>query len=222
MALTKTKICNMALSKIGDTRAQLTDVDTEDTSISRQCLLHYEQTLHELVRMHSWNCTKERAKLLDSGNTPTFGWEYEFDLPIDCIRPIALTNTDNASSFLKPNIEWSVEERTILCNHEDVWLLYIKEPTASDMDSLFAQAFYTFLASKIAKPIAGDAQLGMQIYNDFINVVMPEARRVNSFEGYEAPIVDSAWLEATITSPSTLGSSWPPFAQSDYGSFPWS
>lgn len=222
MALTKTQICNMALSKIGDTRAQLTDVDTENTSISRQCLLHYEQTLHELVRMHSWNCTKARVKLVDSGSTPLFGWSYEFDFPADCLRPLALTNTDATDRFLKPQVEWNVEGRTVLCNHADVWLIYIKEPAPADMDSLFAQAFYTFLASKLAKPIAGDAQLGMAIYNDFLNVVMPEARRVNSFEGYDAPVVDSTWLEATITSPSALGSSYPPFAQSDYGSFPWS
>lgn len=222
MALTKTQICNMALSKIGDTRAQLADVDTDDTSISRQCLLHYEQTLHELVRMHSWNCTKERVKLVDTTVTPVFGWSNEFDLPSDCLRPLALTNTDDTNRFLIPQIEWSVEERTILCNHTEVWILYIKEPAPADMDSLFAQAFYTFLGSKLAKPIAGDSQLGMQIYNDFLNVVMPEARRVNSFEGHDAPVVDSEWLEATITSPSGLGSSWPPFAQSDYGSFPWS
>jgi hypothetical protein len=222
MPLTKTQICNMALSKIGDTRAQLIDVDTDDNSISRQCLLHYEQTLHELVRMHTWNCTKERAKLVDTGNTPLFGWTYEFSLPSDCLRPLYLTPTDDSNRFLKPQIEWNVEERTIVSNHEEVWLLYIKEPAPADMDALFANAFYTLLATKLAKPIVGDSQLGMTIYNEFLSVVMPEARRVNSFEGYDAPVVDSTWLEATITSPSNLGSSWPPFSQSDYGSFPWS
>jgi hypothetical protein len=314
MALTKTKICNLALSKIGDTRAQLIDVDTDDTSISRQCLLHYEQTLHELARMHSWNCTKGRIKLctteiIDYPTTITvsdgiilnvkqtdgeddlidgrpsyenddetrslayntvsnvwkyrrtdfpgfdeftndcdlisppktgwsegsegadpitlsydfyYGWDYYAEMPSDCIRPIHLSNTGESQRFLKTQIEWSVEDGKILSNHEDLWLLYLKEPSLTEMDSLFAQAFYTLLATKLAKPIAGDDQLGMSIYNEFLNVVMPEARRVNSFEGMHGPVVDSEWLEATYTSPSNLGSSWPPFSQSSYGSFPWS
>lgn len=222
MALTKTQICNMALSKIGNERAQLTDFDTDTGKIKDQCALHYQQTLHELIRMHSFNCTKERIKLTNTGNAPLFAWEQEFNLPSDCIRPIYLTNTTETERFLKPQIEWSVEERLILTNYEDVYLLYIKEPAPEDMDSLFAQAFYTLLASKLAKPIAGKEQLGMMIYQDFLNVVMPEARRVNAFEGKDSPVVDSDWLEATYTSPSGLGSSWPPFAQSSYGSFPWS
>lgn len=209
----------MALSKIGDTRAQLDDVDTENTNISRQCLLHYEQTLHELIRMHSWNCAKGRAKLIDSGSTPLFGWEYSFDIPAGCIRPIALTNTDASLYLLKPRVEWAIEGDAILCNSSEVWLLYIKEPSPTEMDSLFVQAFYTFLASKLAKPIAGDSQLGMQIYDDFLNVIMPEARRVNSFEGNELPVIDSEWLEATFTSNSASSQS--SFSQSSYGTFPW-
>ena len=222
MALTKTQICNMALSKIGDSRSQLTDVDTDDTSVSRQCLLHYEQTLHELVRMHSWNCTKERAKLVDSGNTPTFGWEYEFDLPANSLRPLYLTPQQESTRFLKPTIDWTVEVDKVLANHEEVWLLYIKEPTPAEMDPLFAQAFYTLLASKLVVPIGSKATTEEKLLTEFMQVIMPEARRVNSFEGKDSPVVDSDWLEATYTSPSTLGSSWPPFSQSSYGTFPWS
>jgi hypothetical protein len=216
----------MALSKIGNDRAQLTDFATDTGKIKDQCELHYEQTLHELVRMHSWNCTKERGKLTTVSTSGSeddyFGWSYYADIPADCLRPLYLTNTTENERFLKPQIEWTIESGQILTNYSDVWLLYIKEPLPADMDSLFAQAFYTLLATKLAKPIAGDEQLGMTIYNEFLNVVMPEARRVNAFEGKDMPVVDSDWLEATSTSPSNLGSSWPPFAQSSYGTFPWS
>lgn len=214
----------MALSKIGDTLSQLTDADLSGdlTSIARQCNLHYEQTLHELVRMHSWNCTKERAKLVDSGSTPTFGWEYEFDLPSDSLRPLYLTPQQESEAFLRPMIDWRVEGDVILANQEDVWLLYIKEPTPAVMDPLFAQAFYTLLASKLVVPIGSKATNAQELLTEFMQVIMPEARRVNSFEGKESPVVDSDWLEATYTSPSNLGSSWPPFASSSYGSFPWS
>lgn len=65
MALTKVQICNMALSKIGNERNQLTDATFSNNtgSIFNQCDLHYEQTLKELVRMHSWNCCKARSEI---------------------------------------------------------------------------------------------------------------------------------------------------------------
>jgi hypothetical protein len=313
MALTKTKLCNLALSKIGNERVQLSDFDTDTGKIKDQCDLHYDPTLNELVRMHKWNCVKGRTKLAttatptdpesvtvfgagdsswntdliyvdelnsrprysetggtsatkilyftgvewhmedefgnadykessesttvpqtgwttDLGTAPApkvnlnndYNWEYSAPLPTNCIRPLALTNTSNSERFLKPVIDWRVENGYVLTNYSDIYLLYIKAPTPSEMDSLFAQAFYTLLASKLAVPISGDRQLNQDLLIEFNSVVMPEARRVNAFEGKESPVVDSDWLEATYTSPSNLGSSWPPFAQTSYGTFPWS
>ena len=308
MALTKVQICNMALSEIGNERVQLTNsVFASNTGKAyEQCDLHYEQTLRELVRMHSWNCTKERATLVETvplitdsddveftyfattngkaefqnstndmsirwnstlerweydeayaapfvalyynegtGNVPPedtwlkvsddsdsgwtldltydFGWEHAFVIPTDCIRALYLTNTDESMTPLQPRIEWSMEQGIIMTNHSEVYLLYIKEPDPGTMDSLFAQAFYTLLASKLAKPIAGDEQLGVSILKKFHELILPEARRVNAFEGKDSPVVDSDWLEATFTSPSSLGSSWPPFGTATWTTaFPWS
>jgi len=298
----------MALSEIGNERVQLTNaVFASNTGKAYEQLdLHYEQTLRELVRMHSWNCTKERASLVETvplitdsddveytynatentkaqfsnsddtyritwnstldrweygsylsptftsinynegtGNVPPeedwltvvadadagwtldltydFGWDHAFVIPTDCIRALYLTNTDESMTPLQPRIEWSMEQGIIMTNHSEVYLLYIKEPDPGTMDSLFAQAFYTLLASKLAKPIAGDEQLGVSILKKFHELILPEARRVNAFEGKDSPVVDSDWLEATFTSPSSLGSSWPPFGTATWTTaFPWS
>ena len=55
----------MALSKIGNERNQLADAtfSSNTGSTFNQCNLHYEQTLKELVRMHSWNCCKARSEI---------------------------------------------------------------------------------------------------------------------------------------------------------------
>ena len=62
MALSKTDLCNLALSKIGNERLQLTNqtFDLNTGATYKQCSLHYTPTLHELCRMHSWNVTKRR------------------------------------------------------------------------------------------------------------------------------------------------------------------
>jgi len=215
MAQTKTSLCNLALSMIGDTRNQLTDVDTDNTVISRQCLLHYEPTLHELIRKHTWNCAKGRAELITSDATaPAMGWSREATLPTDCIRPIYLASDASMSQFWKPEIDWVVEGRTVYCNHSSAFMIYEKEPLPATMEALFARAFCVLLASKLAKPIGGNDQLTINLINQFESIDLPEARRVNGFEGSEPAVVDSEWLDATMGSESVYR----PFGESSYGS----
>lgn len=213
---TKTDICNLALSLIGDEALQLTDVDTDNTKVSRQCLLHYDITLEEVSRMHSWNCLKKRDQMSTSDYTE-HEWDYFFALPADSIRPLALVSDASTANFFKFNVDWVVEGASILTNWEDPYLLYIKTPVLSELDSLFLQAFYTFLAIKIAIPLTGDRQIRNDLLVEFTQVIMPEARRVNSFEGRSEEPIESEWLNATLISPSSLGNSWPPFDATVYG-----
>lgn len=181
----------------------MTDVDTDNTSVSRQFLLHYDQTLEEVTRLHVWNCSKKRDELTTSDHTE-HGWEKKATIPSDAIRLIALTNTDSFYRWLRPNVEWAVEGTLILSNDADNYLLYQKVPTVDEMDSLFVRAFYTMLAIKVCIPIDGDRQIRGELLREMEQVIMPEARRVNGFEGYENPLIDSEWLEATYT-PTTGG-----------------
>lgn len=63
MALSKVVLTNLALSKIGSDRLQITNFDTDATLAGTQARLHYDQTLEELARMHSWNCCKKRTQV---------------------------------------------------------------------------------------------------------------------------------------------------------------
>lgn len=206
MATTKTDVCNMALSLLGDERLQLTDVDTDNTKVSRQCLLHYDVTLDELTRLHTWHCAVKRDEITTS-DYAEFGWDKQATLPSDCIRPIELSNTDTFYKVFIPNVEWEISGRLVLSNNADNFLKYTAVPTLANMDALFLRAFYTSLAVKLAIPIVGDREIRRELMLEFEQVVMPEARRTNGFEGYELPIVDSEWLEATVT-PTSGSSAW--------------
>lgn len=313
MALTKVKLCNLALSKIGNERNQLPEpiFDNNTGNIFRQCDLHYEPTLTELVRMHSWNCCKKRnqvgcyeVKLTyggtetgafsgnitasstdsngrpvystgtsgsngyvnlffndtlgywqitygadDANNTlsastdgqdytgyspwteygneiytleivkPNFGYNYQFKLPDDLVRCLYVTSTDATYEFAQPITEWHIEKDRLLTNDQKAFILYDMQPEPEDMDSLFAQAFYTSLGAKLAVPVAGDRGLYTSLVDEFISVIMPEARRVNGFESNDYAVNDSEWLEATYTT-SSSGNSYPPFAQKNYNTIP--
>ena len=314
MALTKTTLCNMALSKLGSSRVQLSDFDSDTGEIKSQCALHYEPTLHELVRMHKWNCCKARAKLAtgftvsgltgssadsnglyipenvsnigtvnekwvhitnssaefyidtpapntsvwnfidqDDGaptatatigtditdadvkrpyeytftgatftsvkDAPLFQFKHIHTLPTDYIRATYVTNSDEVYEYGKPVVDYNIEDNKILSNFENLWMCYEKEPTPAAMDSLFAQAFATLLAARLAVPLVGERSLSLSLIEEFNKVIMPEARRINAFEKRESPTVDSEWLEATYTSGSSYSNSYPPFSQTSYGSF---
>tara|TARA_X000001382_G_scaffold22695_1_gene13805 strand:+ start:15187 stop:16173 length:987 start_codon:yes stop_codon:yes gene_type:complete len=91
MAFTKVDICNLALSKIGNERNQLTNPDFTSNSgvIFDQCNLQYTQTLHQLVRLHSWGCCKARKQLSNPILTVTEG---------DNIIDLTLSPTDDVTT----------------------------------------------------------------------------------------------------------------------------
>lgn len=223
MALTKTTLCNMALSKLGSSRVQLSDFDSDTGEIKSQCALHYEPTLHELVRMHKWNCCKGRAKLTNSTTTdpkvPLFEFKEQHDLPSDYIRATYVTDSDQVYEYGKTVVDYNIEGDKLLSNFKNIWLCYEKEPTPAAMDPLFAQAFATLLAARLAVPLVGERSLSLSLIEEFNKVIMPEARRINAFEKRESPTVDSEWLDATYTSGSSYSNSYPPFSQTSYGSF---
>lgn len=208
------------MAKVGDDAAQISSI-TEDSTEANLCSKFYEPALRETLRMHTWNCAKTRAKLAELTDEPVFGWENKFALPGDCVRPLRLVEDSSNQRVYTFNTEWIVEGRTILTNAGEVWLLYIKYlDDPNDMDPLFLRAFYMSLASKLAYPLTEDNQLVSNLEGELLNVILPEARRVNSFEGYEAPGVDSEWLEATLRSGSSISQSLPKFSQSSYGTLP--
>jgi len=206
MATTKTDICNMALSLLGNERLQLTDVDTDGDKAARQCLLHYDATLDEVTRLHTWNCGVKRDEITTSDYTE-FGWDKQATLPTDCIRPLELSDTDTFYRVFIFNIEWEISGRLVLSNVGENFLKYVAVPVIADMDSLFMKAFYTALAIKLAIPITGEREIRKELMAEFEQIIMPEARRTNGFEGYELPWIDSEWLEATAT-PTSGSSAW--------------
>ena len=87
------------------------------------------------------------------------------------------------------------------------------------MDALFENAFVTLLACKLAVPVTGSRELEISLLDEFNNVAMVEARRVNGFEQKPHIVIDSEWLQATYESSGIYGNSLPPFNQSSYGTF---
>ena len=150
---------------------------------------------------------------------PDFEYDYSFRIPSDAQRSVYLTDTSSSYRYAKPNFAWKREGNSILTDFTPIYMCYEAIPDTTDFDPLFGNAFTSYLAYKLAMPITGDKDLAVLLLQDFQQIVLPEARRINGFERNETPTLDSEWLEATYTSASSSVTSYPPFELSSYGTF---
>ena len=198
MALSKTDICNHALLKVGADVVASLDVDinssegTVETALL--CNVLFDQALDELLRLYQWNsCTKRNipVKLTEE---PVFGYSGAFQLPNDFVRLLRVS--DNADYWID-DIEWVVEGDQILCDYDQIYIRYIARPqNVGNLDPLATRALICLLASKLAMPLQQDDDLAQRLTNELYQVILPEARSIDTFENYDLELSESQWITA--------------------------
>jgi hypothetical protein len=163
-ALDDTKICNMALGRLGANTIDSFEDDTDTQPEAIQCRIHYAQTRDELIRSHWWRMARARATLSQNAaytaDTTTFEWTYAYDLPTDFLRmkkPFENTVPGN----LELRYSYSLEGKQILSNESTMKIRYIKRVTdPTDFDPLFVKVFVIELALKMIIPLGGGGKGG--------------------------------------------------------------
>ena len=89
MATSAVDICNSALNIIG--ASNIISLD-EDSKAGRICKQRYPNVRDSVFRSHPWNCLINRIQLTANTSSPTFEFQYQYDLPADpfCLRVIKL------------------------------------------------------------------------------------------------------------------------------------
>lgn len=137
-----TQIQNSALIKLGAEQ-----INDEDDANKRARLVkeQYPKVRDDLLRAHPWRFAVARVALTPISPKPDnfFDFDYVFQLPSDCLRPIGnnLCDTD----------PWAVEDRYFVCDQATVILIYIKQVTnVSKFDDNFCEVLAWCLAADIA------------------------------------------------------------------------
>lgn len=201
---TALQVCNLALAKVGNEAAQITSIPaTESSEFPKEanlCNKFYSVALAEVLRAHPWNCAKKRVPLTLKNTTPTFGFSYQFSLPSDCLKPIAVSPEQREWRSLRLNTEWLIEGRDVLSNFDTLYMMYVS--TMEDLrnaDPLFIACLYTNLAIKLCYPLTENRLLVRDLMGEY-NEILAEAKRANTNEGNEFPVIDSEWIEASFIS----------------------
>ena len=172
----ETKICNLALSRLGSLR--ILDI-SEDSVEGRACALQYPIVRDELLRLHRWSFATRRETLTALATPPAFGWGRQYTLPEDCLRVQELNGWDDMSIPRR----WEIEGRMLLTDDTVAQIKYtFRETAPSKYDALFISGFSCLLAARIAKDITGSASLGTEALTEFERILGPNARRIDAHE----------------------------------------
>lgn len=195
---TKLTICNQALSLIGSERVQVTAVDMlspTTNSIAQQADLHYKPAIQELTRMHNWHCSLSQASLVavDASHGVDDNQVYsENYVTPDTAQRIIRVGTDTSTS-IQPKHDFSIlsdedadgtdTTLTIQTDLASAKVLFTAVPATAAMDAMFVGCLRTYLASKLAIPVAGDVNRKFDLLKHLYEVQLPEAKRANALEG---------------------------------------
>ncbi len=159
MAQSEVKICNLALSLLGErkTISSLTDSDSET---ARVCNKHYEHTRDSLLEAFTFNFSMKGAELsLDAGSDPVGEFTNLFQLPTDCLRVIEIYNSRS---------RYEVKGRLLYANDGTVKIKYIsKETNPTLFSALFTEALITKLAANMADDLSGSRERRAQLLIEF-------------------------------------------------------
>ena len=184
--MSKVSLCNLALRRVGEqTITSLTEV----TKNAKLCNELYQETLEEVLRNHTWNCAKFRVELAQDADTPTYGWTYQYSLPVDprCVRVLRMEDTES---------EWVIEGTKLLTDEGTVKILYVGDTdNPEDLDPLCRKVVYLEMAAAMAYTLVENNTIlnGIEAQLD---KAWSDARGVNAQEGTKMQTQRSQWLES--------------------------
>ena len=183
----ETGICNSALVKIG--AARIVSLD-EGSRNANACAELYPKLRDDLLRGHAWNFAIVRVKLARLVSTPAFGFTYEYQLPVDWLRTLAVFDNDAGDG----DVDYRIEGRRLRCSAEDVYLRYVRVVTdANDMPSDFREALALMLARDLAIPIAQSNTL-REIMGEAFRDAVGRAKSTDAIEDHPDALPDGSWV----------------------------
>lgn len=188
MAISIVKICNAALSLIGE--KQITNATlSSDTETERQCSLIYPIARDTILRAHPWNFAEKRAALATLVTTPDFEFNFYYQLPADCLRVLSLYDED---------LGFRIEaDRRIATSAAPCNLIYTSAVTDSaQFDPGFTQSLIYHIAAHLAMVLSDNRTLAAELRNQ-ADMELKKAKMFDAQEGTPNSIrVKDSWINS--------------------------
>lgn len=147
-----------------------------------------------LLRAHVWSFALKRVSLPALSTTPSWGFDYEYQLPGDCLALLQVNDcaSQPASGYaiFTDNSPYKIEGGKILTDiSAPLKIRYIKNAEAAEFDSAFSEAISIKLALTLVTDITNNNGL-MQNLQAMFKDSIKQALRGNAIEKAEQSTVD--------------------------------
>lgn len=181
MPVTQVSICNLTLIRCGAARISSISQDTK-TAVALNAI--WDLSVDIVMAAHPWNFAIKRATLAPTANTPEYEYDYEYDLPSDCLRILVEEDQD---------VDYVIEDGKILTDEDELVLSYIyrnDDPTAWSPG--FANALSWYLVTQIGFTLTQQTKL-VEMGEKMYKAALAEARYVDGAEGIPKNLDASDW-----------------------------
>lgn len=171
-APTPLDICNMALSRLGE--SPITEINPNGSLASRLCYMHYHPVRREVLCAHRWSFATMRTTLhsAEESNGDLSPRQLRHSLPVDCLRVLGV----NARS-------WTLRGRAVYTPATDIHLLYIADVEDTSLfDPMFTEALVLRLAWKLCIPLINSTTARQALGEEYQRVALPQAAHFNAVQ----------------------------------------
>jgi hypothetical protein len=152
-----TQICNRALGRLGS--ATITDLD-DGTQNADYCGRFLPQAVEHILGQYDFNFARRRQRLAPNAEKPAFGWKWQFNYPMDCIR---LIKVYSGHSFMPEDadcVPYQAENGKILADTEELQIVYIARPDdPNQLPQAVRNAISTHLAYLLSTALTSSEQM---------------------------------------------------------------
>jgi hypothetical protein len=199
---TEIDICNLALSRLGDSATVASIDPPEGSPQATHCAQFYPLARDTVLDRHTWSFATTRAALAQLSATPVMGWLYVYARPSNAVSIVSLFDAGAANDFAPQEYETeSLPDGTeiIYSNTDSAICRYKFQVTdPSKFPPLFVEALSWLLASHLAGPVLkGDkgAAATTKCYQMF-EMQLGLAKAADAAQRRVKPEHDVSWMTA--------------------------
>ncbi len=191
-------ILNRALGKIGE--ASITSIDDPGKTAS-VCRTFWSDQLDIELAKYDWNFARDRRLCTSLAEAPAFGYQYQYELPPDCLRVIqvgelwpGVVRHGIAASNNQP---YQIEAGKLLTNTGPALkLIYTLRVTdAARFPALFVEVLACALAVEMCEALVGSTGKKQQAIQLYLHAV-DQAKRMEAIQLPPQHIQDDSWVIA--------------------------
>lgn len=177
----RVSISNLALTILGADRITALEDNTEN---AKRLNAIYDYCLEDVLRAHPWNFAIIRQQLALLSSTPIFGYEYEFQLPSDCLRVIEVNDGTSVITGFK------IEGRKLLSDYDSVNIKFIgKIADPNQYTSQFVFVLSSRLAAEIAYAVTNNKATADQMFQLYA-ARLQQAKETDAQESDSVNVID--------------------------------